>query len=73
VNEDGKADISPWWSVTFFEGTLEQQNERLKELRQDPKFAVPFNKGEVPVYFEGGATCDDSYARIHKQIHSRKS
>src|SRR5687767_437316 len=32
VTEDGEADISPCWSVTFFEGTLEQQNERLKEL-----------------------------------------
>ena len=36
VDEHGDAVISRWWRVSFFEGTREQQEARLKELRQDP-------------------------------------
>jgi hypothetical protein len=52
---------------------LAQQTERLKELRQDPRFWVPFKEGETPVYFEGGARCDDIYARIHEKEAQAKT
>jgi hypothetical protein len=75
--DGGEADVSTGWSVTFFEGTLEQQNARLEELRRDPQYRMPRKEGDIPVHVEGGATCDDAYARIHERIqnriHNRKS
>src|SRR5262245_15991791 len=32
VDDDGEAVVSRWWSVMFFEGTREQQNDRLTQL-----------------------------------------
>ena len=67
VNADGEAFVSRWWAVTFYEGSEEQQNARLNELRLEPLFQKPWSEDEIPVYFEGGATCDDEFARIHEQ------
>src|SRR5690348_8366298 len=49
VDERGDAVICRWWRVSFFEETREQQEARLKELRQDPQFYEPLNEGEPPV------------------------
>jgi len=67
VDERGDAVISRWWSVSFFEGTREQQEARLKELRQDPQFYKPLNEQEPPVRFQGGAGCEDGYRRIEEE------
>jgi hypothetical protein len=73
VDEHGDAVISRWWSVSFFEGTREQQEARLKELRQDPQFykplkeREPMNEQEPPVRFQGGAGCEDGYRRIEEE------
>jgi len=64
VDEEGEAVISRWWGVTFFEGTREQQNTRLKELRLDHQFQKPCSDDEIPVRFEGGTTCEDVYSRL---------
>ena len=47
--------------------TEEQQNARLTALREDPKFQISLNSDEIPVHFEGGARCDDTYPRIHDE------
>ena len=40
--EDGEALLSRWWVVTFFDGTPEEQENRLKKLKPFPVFsAVP--------------------------------
>jgi hypothetical protein len=67
VDKDGEAVISRWWSVWFFEGTREQQEERLKKLRLDPRFQKPCSDGRIPVRFEGGATCEDVYLRLSER------
>ena len=59
--------LSRWWLVTFLEGTVEQQNERLQQLRQDGRFQNPFNEHEDPVLVEGGARCDDMLLRLDSQ------
>jgi hypothetical protein len=64
VDEKGEAAVSRWWVVSFFEGTRDQQNARLKELRLDPDFQKPCRDGDVPICFQGGATCEDAYLRI---------
>jgi hypothetical protein len=69
IDENAGAFISRWWSVWFFEGTLEEQEARLKELRVDPQYQRPWKEGDMPVRFEGGATCDDAYAKIRDQKH----
>jgi hypothetical protein len=72
VDENGDAVISRWWSVSFFEGTREQQEARLKELRQDPQFYKPLNEQEPPVRFQGGAGCEDGYRRIEEERRNQK-
>lgn len=67
VDDEGKALVSPWWSVWFFEGTKEQQEARLKQLRLHPEFQKPCSHDEIPVRFEGGATCEDVYARLEEE------
>jgi hypothetical protein len=67
VNSDGEAFVSRWWTVTFFEGSPEQQNARLKELRLDPRFQKPWNEDDIPAHFEGGARVDDMLARLHEK------
>ena len=67
VDENSKAFISRWWSVWFFEGTREQQDARLKELRLDPRFQMPCSEGEIPVRLEGRATCEDAYSRLEEE------
>jgi len=37
------------------------------ELRADPLFQQPWNENEIPVQFEGGATCDELYSRLHEK------
>lgn len=59
VNDEGEAVISRWWSVLFFEGTKEQQNARLNELRLCPEFQKPWNAGDIPLRYEGGASWDN--------------
>lgn len=66
VDDEGEAIISPWWSVWFFEGTKEQQEARLNQLRLDPQFQKPCSDDEIPVRFEGGASCEDVYLRLEK-------
>jgi len=72
VDETGEGTISPWWLVWFFEGTEEQQNARLKELRLDPQFQKPWSEGDIPVRFEGGAACEDAYRRIQEKRRNQK-
>ncbi len=67
VDEQGDAVISRWWSVTFFEGTREQQERRLKELRLDPELQRPYSGDGIPVRFEGRATCEDVYSRLEQE------
>ena len=67
IDADGEGVISQWWSVTFFDGTKEQQETRLKELRADPRYQKPCAEGEPHAYFEGGARCDDVYLHLHKK------
>ena len=71
VDEEGEAYISRWWSVWFFEGTREQQDARLKELRLDPQFQTPGSIDD-PIRFEGGALIDDVYLRLSEQENSEK-
>ena len=72
VDEHGKAVISRWWWVWFFEGTREQQEARLEELRQGPQFYKPLNENEDPVRFQGGAVYEDAFRRIEeKKAQSR--
>jgi hypothetical protein len=37
VDDDGEAVVSRWWAVTFFDGTREQQDERLTQFEGRPK------------------------------------
>jgi hypothetical protein len=64
VDDDGEAVLSRWWAVTFFDGTREQQNERLTQLRADPRFQKPWEEGEVPICFEGGARIENVIRRL---------
>src|SRR6266481_9662035 len=73
VDERGDAVISRWWSVSFFEETREQQEARLKELRQDPQFYKPLNEQEPPVRFQGGAGCEDGYLRFVEEERGNKN
>jgi hypothetical protein len=38
----------------FLEGTREQQQARLEELRLDPQFQKPWSEGDIPVRLQGG-------------------
>lgn len=67
VDDEGEAVISPWWSAWFFEGTRDQQEKRLKQLRANPEFQKKWEEGEIPVRFEGGARCEDVYCRLTKE------
>jgi hypothetical protein len=67
VDNDGEAVVSRWWSVMFFEGTREQQNERLTQLRADPKFQKPWEEGEDPICFEGGAIIENVIRRLSER------
>lgn len=71
VDDEGEALVSPWWAVWFFEGTRDQEDARLKELRLDPEFQKPCSDDEIPVRFEGGATCEDVYSRL-EEVESRE-
>ncbi len=64
VDDDGIALISRWACVMFFEGARDQQNARLKQLRLDPYFQQPWKDGQIPIRYEGGATCEDVYAHM---------
>jgi hypothetical protein len=72
VDKNGKAMISRWWSVWFFEGTRDQQEARLSELMLKSEFQKPCSDGEIPVRFEGGATCDDAFARLSEMESTEK-
>lgn len=67
VDDEGEALVSPWWSVWFFEGTRQQQEERLKQLRADPAFQKKWEEDKIPVRFEGGAHCEDVYCRLQER------
>jgi len=56
----------------FFEGTKEQQEARLKELRANPQFQKPCREDEDPIRFEGGAHCDDIFLRLHEKEQNEK-
>lgn len=73
VDDEGEALVSPWWSVWFFEGTKEQQEARLKQLRVDPEFQKPCSDDQIPVRFEGGASCEDVYSRLEEMKSSEKT
>ena len=73
VDEKGEAIISRWWSVWFFEGTREQQDARLKELRLEPRFQTPCSEDEFPVRLEGGATCEDVFLRLEERERREKT
>ena len=73
VDDYGDAVISRWWAVSFFEGTRDQQETRLKELRQDPQFQKPMNEGEPPVYYQGGARFEDLIARIEEEERRKQT
>jgi len=66
-NDEGEAVISPWWSVWFFEGTRDQQEERLKQLREDEELQNKWDEGEIPIRYEGGGCWDDVCTRLHEE------
>jgi hypothetical protein len=35
----------------------------------NPKYQRMWNEDEIPAHFEGSATCDDAFAKIHEQTH----
>ena len=72
VDQKGEAFISRWTSVSFFEGTKEMQEARLEELRREPQFQAPWDEGEIPVRFEGWATCEDVYTGLGGTKSSEK-
>jgi hypothetical protein len=72
MDDNGEAIVSLWWSVWFFEGTREQQEARLEELRLDPQLQKPWSEGDMPVRFEGGAGCEDAYRRIEEERRNQK-
>ena len=72
VDAEGEAIISSWWVVIFFNGTREQQEARLKDLRAEPKFQKPWAQDGPAVFFEGGARCDDMFLRIYEREHKLK-
>jgi hypothetical protein len=72
VDDNGGAIVSRWWSVWFFEGTKEQQEARLEELRLDPQLQKPWSEGDIPVRLEGGAGCEDAYHRIVEERRNQK-
>jgi len=65
VDAEGEAMISCWWTVIFFDGTQEQREAWLKDLREDPKFQKPWAQDGPGVFFEGGARCDDVFLMLH--------
>jgi hypothetical protein len=67
VDNDGEAVVSRWWAVTFFDGTREQQDERLMQLRADPRFQKPWEEGEDPICFEGGAIIENVIRRLSER------
>lgn len=67
VDDGGEAVVSRWWAVTFFDGTREQQDERLTQLRADPRFQKPWEEGEVPIFFEGGAIIENVIRRLSER------
>jgi hypothetical protein len=67
VDDNGEAVVSRWWSVMFFDGTREQQDERLTQLRADPGFQKPWEEGEDPICFEGGAIIEDVIRRLSER------
>lgn len=67
VDDEGEALVSLWWSVWFFEGTREQQEERLKQLRADPRFQKPWDEDSIPLCIEGGACIDEVFCRLHER------
>ena len=71
VDNDGEAVVSRWWAVTFFDGTREQQNERLTQLRADPRFQKPWEEGEDPICFEGGARIENVIRRLSERSRAR--
>ena len=60
------------FSLPFQGHAREQQEARLKELRQDPQFYKPLNEQEPPVRFQGGAGCEDAYQRIAEERRNQK-
>jgi hypothetical protein len=73
VNADGEAILSPWWMVIFLEGTWEQQEARLKELKADPTYRKPSMNNGPAVFFEGAARCDDVFLRLHERRKTKVS
>lgn len=73
VDDEGEALVSPWWAVSFLEGTKEQQEARLKQLRVDPEFQKLCSDDEIPLRFEGGATCEDVYLRLEERERRKKT
>jgi len=51
--------------VTFYERRAAKRTTQRIEI--DPFFQKPWKEDEIPVHFEGGATCDDEFARIHEE------
>ncbi len=41
VDEEGHADISPWYSVVFLRGSQREWEEILAELRSEPEYQKP--------------------------------
>jgi len=67
VDEEGDAVISRCWSLSFFEGTREQQERRLKELRLNPELQKTYSGDAMAVRLERGATCEDVYSRLEER------
>ena len=71
VDANGEAIISRWWMVIFLDGTWEQQEGRLMELRADPTYEKPWPDEGVAACFEGGARCDDVFLRLHEKEQNK--
>src|SRR5262245_1477656 len=74
VDNDGEAVVSRWWSVMFFDGTREEQDERLTQLRADTRFQKRWEEGEDPICCEGGAMIENVIRRLGERKRAgRKS
>jgi hypothetical protein len=62
-----------WWVAIFFDGTREQQEARLEELRADPIYQKPWAYNGPVACLEGGLRCDDIFLRLYEKEQFEKA
>jgi len=58
--------------IGWIDRNLDIRPGAIRSLMIDPKFQIPFNEDEIPVHYEGGAGCEDAYARIQEKEHNQR-